>query len=200
MRPQGAVFIATSLDGFIARPDGSIDWLEAANRRVPPGEDCGYGAFIAGIDALVMGRGSFETVLGFDPWPYGALPVVVLSRRPLDVPAHLASTVTVSADAPARLMDRLGAAGHRTVYVDGGQVVQSFLRADLIDMLTLTTVPVLLGSGRRLFGEVDADIEFRLLDVRRWDFGFVQARYERVRRAGAAAAADVDASSTGACA
>jgi dihydrofolate reductase len=185
MIPRCSVFIATSLDGFIARADGSIDWLETANACVPPGEDCGYGAFIASVDALVMGRQTFESVLAFDPWPYGGLPVVVQSRRSLDIPARLAPTVSASAEAPAELAERLGAAGARHLYIDGGETIRRFLAAGLIDEMTITTVPVLLGEGRPLFGGPAADRPLALIASRAWPFGFVQNRYRVVRGAAA---------------
>lgn len=79
MPTKCSVFIATSLDGFISRDDGSIDWLMQANTLVPPGEDGGYKSFISTVDGLIMGRNSYEKVLSFDEWPYGNLPVVVLN-------------------------------------------------------------------------------------------------------------------------
>jgi dihydrofolate reductase len=183
MRPRGSVFIAASLDGFIARDDGRLDWLDAVNARVPPGEDCGYGAFIATIDAIVMGRLTFEHVRHFDAWPYDRL-VVVWSRGHVDVPAALAGRVSVSAEPASVLVERLGAAGARRLYVDGGQTIRAFLAAGLVDDLTITTVPVLLGSGRPLFGDggpVGADVPLELVASRSWPFGFVQSTY-RVRR------------------
>jgi dihydrofolate reductase len=177
MHPRCSVFIATSLDGFIARADGSIDWLEAANASVPAGEDCGYGAFIATVDALVMGRKTFESVLAFDPWPYGDLPVVVQSRRTLDIPARLAATVSASAEAPTELAERLGAAGARHLYIDGGETIRRFLSAGLIDELTITTIPVLVGEGRPLFGLPVTDRPLELVASRAWPFGFVQNCY-----------------------
>ncbi|MCL4836858.1 MAG: dihydrofolate reductase family protein [Thermoanaerobaculia bacterium] len=175
-----SVFIATSLDGFVAREDGSIDWLEAANARLPPGEDCGYREFVAGIDALVLGRRSFEKVLTFERWPYGELPVLVLSRRPLALPEGLPPTVGATQKAPAEIVARFAADGARHLYVDGGQTVQSFLAAGLIDDLTITVVPVLLGQGRPLFGPLTADVELVHLGTRSWPFGFVQSRYRVV--------------------
>lgn len=172
-----SVFIATSLDGFIARPDGGIDWLMAANERVPAGEDCGYEAFMADIDLLVMGRKSFETVLGFDDWPYGDTPVVVLSSGAVEIPESLRATVSVSAEQPAALMQRLGAAGFHRVYVDGGVTIQRFLAAGLIRDLTVTVIPVLLGAGRPLFGPLDHDVVLTLVASRRFDFGFQQMTY-----------------------
>ena len=177
MRPKVSVFIATSLDGFIARPDGAIDWLEAANATVPPGEDCGYAAFSEKVDVLVMGRHSFETVLGFEPWPYGDKRVVVLSSGPVAIPPALAGTVTASSEAPAALVARLEAEGVRLVYVDGGITIQRFMAAGLIDELTVTLIPILLGGGRPLFGPLPADRNLTLLGSRQYDFGFVQLHY-----------------------
>jgi dihydrofolate reductase len=179
-RARAFVFIATSVDGFIARRDGGIDWLERANATLPPGEDCGYGAFFALIDALVMGRHTFDLVRRFDPWPYGDKPVIVLSRHGVAVPAPLRDRVSVSAEAPQALLRRLGAAGLTRVYVDGGLTVQSFLHEGLIDELTVTTVPVLLGEGRSLFGALAGDVALELVESRHWPFGFVQNRW-RVR-------------------
>jgi dihydrofolate reductase len=172
-----AVFIATSLDGFIARPDGRIDWLEAANATVPPGEDCGYAAFMASVDCLVMGRNTFEQVLQFAEWPYGDRRVIVLSSRPVSLPAPLRPTVSVSAETPAQLCRRLGAEGLRNIYVDGGKTIQGFLAAGLIDRMTITTLPILLGSGRPLFGALPADLKLTLLTSRSFPFGFVQSTY-----------------------
>ncbi len=180
-RARAHVFIATSLDGLIARPDGRIDWLLAANAAVPPGEDCGYAAFSGRMDALVMGRHTFEQVLTFPEWPYGDKPVIVLSRRGVAVPAALADRVRTSAEAPRALLQQLGREGRRHVYVDGGQVVQAFLRDGLVDEMTITTIPVLLGAGRPLFGAgpsaLPGDVALQLRDVRHWPFGFVQCRW-----------------------
>jgi len=176
-RARAFAFLATSLDGHIARPDGAIDWLLQANSRLPPGEDCGYAAFFSRMDALVLGRQTFEQVRSFPEWPYGDKPVWVLSRRGVVVPPALADRVSVTAEAPLALLQRLAAQGLRQVYVDGGQVVQSFLRDGLVDELTITTVPVLLGAGRSLFGPLSGDVALQLRDVRHWPFGFVQCRW-----------------------
>lgn len=111
MTIQCAVFIATSLDGFIAREDGSIDWLNEANQVVPPDEDCGYGQFMVDVDVLVMGRNTFEQVLTFTPWPYGSTPVVVVSRKGIELPASVPSSVSVSSERPAVLIERLSQQG-----------------------------------------------------------------------------------------
>jgi dihydrofolate reductase len=178
-RPQVEVFIATSLDGFIARPDGTLDWLMQAQASAPPGEDFGYAAFMAGIDALVMGRKSFETVLGFTPWPYAGTPVHVMTRQPaLAVPEALRASVHVRHEPPAALLAALAGEGVQRVYLDGGELIQAFLQADLVDRVTVTTVPVLIGQGRRLFGPLPGDRRWTLESVRHWnDCGFVQTRW-----------------------
>ena len=172
----GHVFIATSLDGFVARPDHSLDWLMA---RDDGDEDQGYEAFIAEMDGLIMGRASYETVLGFGDWPY-TKPVVVLSRSltQADLPDALQGKVTISSAAPEQTMADRAEQGWRKAYVDGGQVVQSFLRAGLIAELTITTIPVLIGEGRSLFGPLDRDIELQLCESRAFACGYVQTRYK----------------------
>ncbi|KQV44986.1 dihydrofolate reductase family protein [Massilia sp. Root335] len=171
----GHVFIATSLDGYIARPDGDIDWLLA---RDDPREDHGYDAFIADKDAIVMGRGSYEKIATFEPWPY-SLPVVVLSRRlaGTPVPDRLRGKVRFADLAPAVVMRELELDGARRVYVDGGQVVQAFLRAGLIADMVVTTVPVLIAAGRPLFGDLRADCDLALVASRSFPSGLVQSTY-----------------------
>lgn len=171
----GHVFIATSLDGFIARPDGSLDWLLS---RDDPSEDHGYTTFIAGMDCILMGRGTFETVLAFPEWHY-TLPVYVLSAQlaAQPVPAHLQSKVSVLNLPPAQAMDHLAAQGHRRAYIDGGQIVQSFLRAGLIETLTITTAPVLIGQGRPLFGTLPQDIPLTHTRTTAFPSGLVQSTW-----------------------
>ncbi|ARU04612.1 deaminase [Comamonas serinivorans] len=169
------VFIATSLDGFIARPDGDIDWLLEHD---DPAEDHGYDAFIADKDAIVMGRGTFEKVATLSPWPY-ALPVLVLSAQLAGTaaPASLAGQVSFSNSSPREALAQLAREGARRVYVDGGQVVQSFLREGLLTDLVITTVPVLIGAGRPLFGELAKDTELTLVASRSFPSGLVQSTY-----------------------
>ncbi|WP_448574082.1 dihydrofolate reductase family protein [Trichothermofontia sp.] len=172
-----SVFIATSLDGFIARPDGRIDWLDAANAKVPPGEDFGYGAFVATVDAIVMGRQTFESVQAFEPWPYGSLPVIVLSRRQRTLPPGLPATVTWTDTSPIELMVQLAEQGYQHLYIDGGVTIQRFLVANLIADLIITQIPVLLGVGRPLFGPLPQDLSLELIATRGYACGFVQSHY-----------------------
>jgi dihydrofolate reductase len=172
-----SVFVATSLDGFIARADGNIDWLNEASATVPQGEDCGYEALMSTVDTLVMGRKTFEQVLTFGEWPYGDTPVVVMSHRELSLAPDLPDTVTSSQETPADLVARLAAEGKRHLYVDGGRTIQSFLAEGLIDELTITVIPILLGTGIRLFGPLPHDIHLEHESTHAYEFGFVQHKY-----------------------
>lgn len=169
---RATVFVGTSLDGFIARPNGEYDFLPAGG-----GEDHGYNEFFAGVDALVIGRGTFETVLGFPSWPYGEKPVVILSSRPLDLSQVRGGVVEQMAGDPAEIVDRLAARGIGHIYVDGGITIQRFLRAGLITRLVITRVPVLIGSGIPLFGPLDADVRLRHVGTRTFPSGLVQSEY-----------------------
>jgi dihydrofolate reductase len=176
MLAKCSVFIATSLDGFIARDDGSIDWLTKASELVPSGEDGGYKEFISTVDGLIMGRHSFEKVLSFDPWPYGELPVVVMSSKSIKIPTHL-KHVSTSSETPLELVKRLTDEGFKHLYIDGGITVQNFIAAHLIHELTITIAPVLLGSGRSLFGPLAQDIELEHIETKCIGGGFIQLKY-----------------------
>jgi dihydrofolate reductase len=168
---KASVFIATSLDGFIARANGDLDWLPSAG-----GEPHGYEEFMATVDALVIGRKTFETVLTFDTWPYGEKPVFVLSTRPL-APALPGAVVERMSGAPAEIVAQLAARGVRHVYVDGGITIQGFLRAGLIQRLIITRIPVLLGAGIPLFGALQRDVALRHVGTRQYASGLVQSEY-----------------------
>lgn len=171
---QISVYIATSLDGYIARSNGDIDWLPPIN---PDGEDYGYGAFIRTIDRIVMGRKSFEKVQCFDPWPYEGTPVTVLSQTLRTVPAHLSDQVSLSDASPETLTAQLASKGAKRIYVDGGQTIQAFLRAGLITDVTITTIPVLIGSGISLFGDLTHDVHLTHLTTQAFKDGLVQSSY-----------------------
>lgn len=177
MSAKGSVFVATSVDGFIARLDGSIDWLIQANAVVPKGEDCGYKAFMETVDALVMGRNTFEQVLTFSEWPYGDKKVIVLTRKGVVVTDALRQTVSTSSEDPASLVERLSSAGLQHLYIDGGQTIQGFLRAGLVNELTITVVPILLGEGIPLWGSTGQDVYLTHMSSQTYPFGFVQSKY-----------------------
>lgn len=171
----GHVFIATSLDGFIARKDGDIAWLL---ERDDPAEDHGYDAFIEKIDIILMGRGTFERMRDERPWFY-TRPVFVLSSslKDQDIPVDLTGKVRVLDKSPRQAMEMLEAEGHGRVYVDGGKVIQSFLREGLIADMVITLVPVLLGEGRSLFGATPSDIPLVHEGTKSFASGLVQSRY-----------------------
>ena len=177
MTIAASVYIATSLDGFIARKDGSIDWLIEANTTVPPGEDCGYAEFMNTVDVLIMGRNTYEQVAGFELWPYEGKRVVVLTSSSVTFRAGPGVKLEQSSEAPRELLMRLNSEGCKHAYVDGGQVIQSFLSEGLIDKLTITTIPVLIGQGRSLFGCLPNDKQLKLLRSKAYEFGFVQSTY-----------------------
>ena len=173
--PTGHVFIATSLDGFVARLDHQIDWLMKQNTD---GEDVGYEEFQGGIDGIVMGQGSFENVLTFGEWPYQK-PVIVMSKSlgKGDIPSHLVSKVRITSLDPPDLMASLGSEGWSRVYVDGGKVVQSFIRVGMIEDMCVTAIPILIGTGLRLFGDIEEDIDLELLGSKSFASGLVQSTY-----------------------
>jgi dihydrofolate reductase len=167
-----SVFIATSVDGFIARPDGAIDWLPHENV-----EDHGFTEFFDSVDALVMGRGTFETVLGFGKWPYGQKRVVVLSSRPLDLSVAGDAPVQQMSGEPTDVVARLSEQGVKHAYVDGGVTIQRFLRAGLIQRLIITKIPVLIGKGIPLFGDLSEDVRLQQVATRAYPSGLVQTEY-----------------------
>lgn len=174
---KASVYIATSLDGFIARRDGSIDWLNEAHGLVPEGEDCGFKSFMDSVDALIMGRKTFEQVLSFGQWPYGNTPLIVLSHNPVTIPSHLPDTVSCSSEAPPALLERLSTQGINHVYVDGGSTIQGFLVESLIDEITITRIPVAIGDGIPLFGSMSKDLKLSHVGTKTYDFGFIQTTY-----------------------
>jgi dihydrofolate reductase len=173
---KSSVFIATSLEGFIARKNGELDWLPGSDGQAAE-EDLGYDQFIAGVDALVMGRNTYELVQTFGEWPYGGKRVVVLSSRFPKIPERLAEGVEGSSASPVELMRQLQLSGSTHVYVDGGKTIQSFLRANLIQEITISRVPILLGEGIPLFGPLVGDIKLRHESTKAFNNGLVQSRY-----------------------
>ena len=171
-----SVFVGTSVDGFIARPNGDLDFL-------PPGggEPHGYKEFMASVDALVIGRKTFETVLAFPAWPYGDKRVVVLSSRPVDLSGVRGGVVEQMAGPPAEIVRKLAASGARHLYVDGGVTIQGFLRAGLVQRLVITRVPVLIGDGIPLFGTLPRDVRLHHVATQQYPSGLVKSEYQVAR-------------------
>ena len=177
MKPRswnGFVYIGTSVDGMIARPDGSLEWLIS---RGEAAGDAGYGEFAQGIDTMLIGRSTYEVALSFDGWAYQGKRVLVLSTT-LDPDADDRITVVRDLDTVRRVLDEVGARG---VYVDGGRTIQACLAADLIDEMTISQVPVLIGAGARLFGDLPADIPLEHISTEVLGGGMVQSRYRIIR-------------------
>jgi dihydrofolate reductase len=166
-----SVFVGASLDGFIARTNGELDFLEAGG-----GEPHGYEEFMATVDAMVIGRKTYETVLGFGGWAYGTKPVFVLSTRPI-APAPPGAVMEQMSGAPADIVSRLAARGIGHIYVDGGVTIQGFLRAGMITRLIVTRVPVIIGTGIPLFGPLDRDVALEHVATRTYAGGLVQSEY-----------------------
>lgn len=171
-RPQISVYIGCSLDGFIARPDGGLDFLDFVDTR---GEDHGYHAFYATCDAIVAGRATLDVVLGFPEWPWKDKRVIVCTNRP--VPPGL--PIETHAGPLAPLFERLGAEGVRRVYLDGGATIRGALAEGLVDDMTITTVPVLIGHGLPLFGGPVAHERWKLERHVSFPSGFVQGTWTR---------------------
>jgi dihydrofolate reductase len=169
---QVSVFLGLSLDGYIAREDFGLDWLSMVE-TVPP-EDTGYAEFWASVDVMVMGRHTYDSVLSFTPWPYAGKPLVVLSTRPTDAQHG----ETFHAGPLPGLIEDLRQQGHRRAYLDGGVVVQQGLEAGLVSDMTLSWLPVVLGSGRPLFRSGLPESRWTLTASRSFPSGLVQARYQ----------------------
>ncbi len=174
-----SVFIAASLDGYIARHNGKLDFLEI-NSDKGNTEDYGYDNYLGSVDCIVMGRNSFEKVVSFPTWPYYNKRVIVMSRRWDQIPDQFADLAELYTGKPELLTVELQNQGVRHVYIDGGVTIQSFLQQNLIDEITLTTVPVLLGKGIPLFGLLRQDINLKLEYVRSFGSDFVQSKYKLV--------------------
>jgi dihydrofolate reductase len=171
---KASVFIATGLDGFIARENGDLEWLGEPSDE---GEDYGYQHFFDSVDVLVMGRNSFDKVLSFDQWPYADKSVVVLTYRRLDLPAQLPDTIEMMSGSPQEAVEQLEARGFSHLYIDGGQSIQGVLKAGLIQRLIITRIPIILGSGIPLCGPLTGDIKLSHLHTQHFPGGLVQSEY-----------------------
>ena len=168
-----SVFCGISVDGFLARPNGALDFLDAGGQ-----EPHGYEEFFSSIDVMVIGRKTFEVVLGFGGWAYGKKPVVVLSSQPLDFSSIKDGVVEQMSGEPAEIVERLKARGFQHAYIDGGITIQRFLAAGLVHRLIITRVPILISVGIPLFGSLPQDISLRHIATRSYKGGLVQTEYE----------------------
>lgn len=178
MEIKCSAFIAASIDGFIARTDGDIEWLHRPEYERSALKGLSYDDFMATVDALVMGRKTLDKVLSFPEWPYENKPVVVLSRLGVTLPQTLHDKVDVQSGDPVFIVEQLAARGMKHLYIDGGQTIQAFLAAGLINEIVITTIPVLLGNGIPLFSQLGDERDLRLIDSAMSDNGFVQSHYQ----------------------
>ena len=179
MKPKNSVFIATSLDGYIADQNGSIDWLNTIPN--PNLDDMGYVDFTERIDALVMGRTTFETVCGFDvEWPY-TQPVFVLSNTMKEIPESHKGKAFLCKGSLTEIIATIHKKGYYRLYIDGGSTIRNFLKEDLIDEIILTTIPILLGGGAPLFAELPNELKFELVESKVFLNQITQRNYHRLR-------------------
>ncbi|MDX2470336.1 MAG: dihydrofolate reductase family protein [SAR324 cluster bacterium] len=189
---KASVQIATSLDGFIARLDGGLDWLPGADGKEPESgvlmkvgtteepEDFGFVAFMNSVDHLVMGRNTFELVVSFGEWPY-PMPVTVITSTLKKLPEVFAGKgldIDFSSSSPLEIYENLERAGRKHLYIDGGKTIQSFLNAGLIDEISINKIPVIIGSGIPLFGPLTADVKLEHLNTNSYANGFVSSHYK----------------------
>lgn len=180
MEKKNIVFIARSLDGFIAGKNGELDWLEMIPN--PEGVEMGFANLMQEIDAIVMGKTTFEVVCGFGgEWPYSKH-VFVLSNSLRHVPEKLNEKATLLKGSPQDILSEIHQKGYYKLYIDGGRTVQDFLKEDLIDELRITTIPILLGGGFPLFGELPKPLEFEHVESKLFLNQIVQDCYKRKRK------------------
>ncbi|WP_282126188.1 dihydrofolate reductase family protein [Marinifilum flexuosum] len=176
---QNLVFIAQSLDGYIADRNGGLGWLEMVPN--PEKLDMGYMSTIERIDALVMGRNTFDTVCSFGiDWPY-TKPVFVISNSMSEVPGKYKGKIELVKGSLSEILESIHAKGYESLYIDGGKTIQSFLKEDLIDELIVTTIPILLGEGASLFGNLPKEQEYELVESKVYLDQIVQSAYKRKR-------------------
>lgn len=176
MNKKNSIFIATSLDGYIADKNGGIDWLNSIPN--PNNDDMWYVEFSNGIDALVMGRTTFETVLGFDvDWPYNK-PVFVLSNKLKEIPKSHKDKAFLVKGTLTEILEQIHEKGYGRLYIDGGTTIRNFLKEDLIDEMVLTTIPILLGGGSSLFLELPNELKFELIGTKTF-LNQIQNHYKR---------------------
>lgn len=179
MKPKNIVFIAQSLDGYIAGKKGELDWLDAIPN--PENQDMGFKALMEEVDALVMGRNTFETVLGFGgEWPYPK-PVFVLSNSLKEMPQAYQDKAFLLAGEPKQILESIHEKNYFTLYIDGGRTIQAFLEYDLIDELRISTIPILLGGGFSLFGDLTSPLSFELVKSEVFLGQIGQNHYRRVK-------------------
>lgn len=177
---HNSVFIATSLDGFIADKNGEIDWLNSIPN--PENNDMGYNEFISRMDAIVMGKNTFETICGFNiDWPY-KIPVFVLSKTLNNIPDDLENKVHLLKGPLGKTLKQIHQKGYYRLYIDGGKTIQNFLKEDLIDELIISIIPTILGGGIPLFSDLPVKLDFECYKSKLYLNEIAQNYYRRINR------------------
>jgi len=176
-----SVYIAASLDGFIARENGALDWLPGSSGTGADTEDYGYHTFMDSVDTVILGRRTYEMLMVMGAWPYGERRVIILSTTLGNLPDSLPQTAELRDADPTELYDELKNAGAQHCYVDGGRTIRGFLDAGLVDELIITRVPILIGKGIPLFGPIAHDIKLTHLKTLAFRSGLVQSHYQPLR-------------------
>lgn len=178
-RPKISVFIATSIDGYIAKKNNDLDWLTTFNPPIDEIEekDCGYSKFLSSVDVLVMGRNSYDVVSSFNPWPYEGKRVIVLSSTLTSVYKQ----AELFKGEITQLIQKLHNEGIKHIYLDGGATISQFLNKGLVDQLIISIIPVVLGSGIPLFSNINNDKWCRLISSQAFSNGLVQLKYEAIK-------------------
>ena len=171
-----SAYIATSLDGYIARPNGDINWLMEADDSGGK-EDYGYKEFSDSVDCMIIGRNTMDIVMGFPEWPYEGKRVVVLSNTLKEVPSQLQYKAELYSGPLTELVTKLKNDECKRLYIDGGKTIQSFINEKLITDITITKTPVLLGDGISLFGKTEHDIKLKHIETKSYASGFVKSTY-----------------------
>lgn len=167
------LYIATSVDGYIARPDGAVDWLSVSEQA---GEDYGYAEFYDSVDALIMGRNTYEFCTAVEEWPYPGKPSFVFTGRSL--PTQRSDVAVLTGDVRQGLR-AIADQGYRTLWlVGGGQLIQAFCQHNLIDEFMIFQIPILIGTGISLFQEFPHDIPLKLISTTSYPSGVVRMNYE----------------------
>lgn len=180
-----SVFIATSVDGFIAKKDGSVDWLHTAgNPDVDMGSqaDMGMNAYISSVDCMIMGRKCMDVISSMnltpEQWPYGDIKIIVLSNTIKEAPTNMKDKVEMYSGDLKALVSRLENDGYKHAYIDGGTTIQAFINLKLINEITITKTPVLLGEGKPLFGKTFKDIKLEKAHAVAFPNDFIQLKYK----------------------
>lgn len=171
-----SVFIAASVDGYIAREDNSIDWLE--NHSANPDQDYGYHEFINSIDAILMGRNTFDVVKDLKDWSTNGMPIFVLTHHSMTLQLGKYKNVQLIQGKPSEVISELEDRGINHIYIDGGKTITEFLSESLVDEMIITRIPTLLGKGIPLFGWMENEIKLELISTIDFKDGLVQNKYK----------------------